>query len=420
MKLKVIAAAAILVPAAVSGAPTGEAEDIATGLVCRNDSSSDETTLHENAPQLVNTPDVPRFAVLGKEDKFYLGVGANIVAKAVYDFGNPVGDADFFLTSWLTKAAPGDGAHMSFSAAQSGIYLNVVALPGSADQLGAYVSFSFLGGHYTPYLEHAYLRYRHFVAGYTYSLFSDIAAVGPLIDFEGPDAATIVRHALIGYEPVFGRNRCWKAGVGLEMPECSVTPARADDGAVVSQRVPDIPFYLQRMWAGGDGWVRASGLVRNLLYRDVASSHNVNRVGWGAKIDGHFPVVAGLSLYGQGVWGRGVASYIQDLTGCGADLVPESPGSTVLRPVEVWGAYATAEYAFSPKLFATATYSHVRTYGAEISGVYRRARYVSANLFYDINTIAQVGVEYVYGQRKNYDGSSIHNNRLEAMIKVGF
>ena len=40
MKLKVIAAAAILVPAAVSGAPTGEAEDIATGLVCRNDSST--------------------------------------------------------------------------------------------------------------------------------------------------------------------------------------------------------------------------------------------------------------------------------------------------------------------------------------------------------------------------------------------
>ena len=82
---------------------------------------------------------------------------------------------------------------------------------------------------------------------------------------------------------------------------------------------------------------------------------------------------------------------------------------------------------FTPKLFVTATYSHVRAYvdrfedaDSTWGSTYKYAQYVAANMFYNINSIVQVGVEYDYGRRVNYDGRQAHDNRLQAMLQVSF
>lgn len=49
-----------------------------------------------------------------------------------------------------------------------------------------------------------------------------------------------------------------------------------------------------------------------------------------------------------------------------------------------------------------------------------RSQYVGDNMFYNINSIVQVGVEYDYGRRVNYDGRQAHDNRLQAMLQVSF
>ena len=46
--------------------------------------------LYENAPNYFGAPDMPRFAIIGKERKFYLGIGGYIKASVSYDFGNPI------------------------------------------------------------------------------------------------------------------------------------------------------------------------------------------------------------------------------------------------------------------------------------------------------------------------------------------
>ncbi|MDE6399547.1 MAG: porin [Muribaculaceae bacterium] len=391
-----------------------------------NDSTDYVITLHENAPRLINTPDVPRFALLGKEGKFYLGLGANIKATANYDLGNPVSNPNLFVTSAIPMTkAPGNGGQFQFSAQQSNIYLNVVALPGTKDQLGAYVSFNFLGDNYTPFLQHAYLKYRGITAGYTYSLFTDAAAGPATIDYEGPNAFTAVIHGMVGYEASFGYKKGWKAGIGLDMPNNSFT--NATHTATVTQRVPDIPFYIQRNWANGNGWLRLSGIIRNLYYRNETAQKNIDKVGWGVKASGTTPIYGGLSAYYQAVYGEGIASYIQDLTGCGMDLMPDPSDPSAMNPVKAWAAFGSLQYNFTPKFFCTATYSQVRTYADRYgdSSVpwktgYKYAQYILANAFYNVSPIVQVGLEYIYGRRVDFGGSQAHDNRLEAMLQVSF
>lgn len=392
----------------------------------KNDSSRYYSTLHENAPHIFNEPDVPRFALLGKEGKFYMGIGANVKGVIDYDLGNPVSNPNDFAPSQIPMhILPGNGGQFKISAQQSNVYLNVVALPGTKNQLGAYVSINFRGDNYAPKLNHAYLRYYGILAGYTHSIFSDVATSPATIDFLGPNGLAAAKHAMIAWEPYFGKKHEWRAGVAIDMPMESFThaPYTAD----VNQRVPDIPLYIQRSWANGNGSIRLSGLVRNLYYRNETAQRNIDKLGWGIKLSGKMPIVGGLSAYYQATYGEGMTNYIQDLTGFGMDLMPDPKNPSSMKAVKAWCGFAALQYTFSPRFFCTAIYSHVRTYADRYTEPsnpwgdhYKYGQYILGNLFYNINSIAQLGVEYVYGRRVNNDGSQAHDNRLEAMIQVSF
>lgn len=78
-------------------------------------------------------------------------------------------------------------------------------------------------------------------------------------------------------------------------------------------------------------------------------------------------------------------------------------------------------------MFATASYSHVRTYADSFSGgstpfgeQYKYAQYVVANLFWTPNSLLQTGIEYLYGRRVDYGGARGHDNRIQAMIALNF
>ncbi len=416
--------AAALIPMAAAAANSSDESDVK--IVHSADSTSVFNAMHENAPHYMNIPDVPRFALIGKEGKFYMGIGANIKAIGVYDAGHPVSNANAFITSAIPmEIAPGNGGQFRVSAQQSNIYLNVVALPGTKNQLGAYVDINFTGNGYAPTLFQAYLKYRGITAGYAFSIFSDAAAAPSTIDYEGVNAFTGVIHGMVAYEPKFGKNKEWGVGIGLDMPTESYT--NATHTTTVTQRVPDIPFYVQRSWAGGKGWLRLSGIVRNLYYRDLNANKNFDKVGWGIKASGTTPIYGGLSAYYQAVYGKGIASYIQDLTGTGMDLMPDPSNSGKLDAVKVWGAYGGFQYDFNSRISSTIAYSHVRTYAKDFADSsvswksgYRYAQYLVANVFWNVNSIVQVGAEYLYGRRVDFDGRQAHDNRIEAMLQVSF
>lgn len=382
--------------------------------------------LHQNAPHFMNIPDVPRFALLGKEHRFYMGIGANVKAIGIYDAGNPIADPNSFVTSAIPmQIEPGNGGRFAISAQQSNFYINVVALPGTKNQLGAYVDVAFMGNNYAPILNHAYLKYRDITAGYTFSIFSDAAASPSTIDWQGINAFTGAKMGMVSFQPRFGKNKEWGVGVGLDMPNISLT--NANHTKLVNQRVPNIPFYVQRSWADGNGWLRFSGLIRNLYYRDLDLNKNVDKIGWGIKASGKTPVYGGLTAFYQATYGKGMASYIQDLGGTGMDLMPDPDNSGELMPVKVWSGYAGLQYDFSPRISSTIAYGHVRTYAHDYTDSpsdwksgYKYAQYIVANVFWNVNSIVQVGAEYLYGRRVDYDLQQAHDNRVELQLQVSF
>ena len=364
--------------------------------------------------------DLPHLSVIGKNGLFYVGVGGAVKATASFDFGHVIDDPNMFTTANIPVRQPeGDGGKFQVSAQQSELFLTFGYLPGQKYEVSAYVNGFFLGDNYSFKLQNAYLRFLGFTAGYGWGLFYDSAASPTTIDFEGPSSELQWSKGILDYQYTFGR---WTVGAGLEVPIASFT-VREGMSRKVNQRIPDFPVMVQYNFPSGH--LRAAVILRGLQYRNLIEEKNKTRCGWGVTLSGTGTIYGPLQFFFQGALGKGMTSYFQDLGGGGLDMVPEAGGN--LTTVKAWGGFAGLQYNFSKKVFASATYSHVRTYAKRYDGgetpwgeQYKYAQYVAANVFWNITPIVRWGMEYLYGRRVNMDCSQGHDNRLQTMLQVSF
>ncbi len=210
----------------------------------------------------------------------------------------------------------------------------------------------------------------------------------------------------------------FSGAISIENPSASYSTT--DEAEAISQRVPDIPVYLQYAW-NSESHVRVSAIYRNLSYRDLRTEKNHLKTGWGIHLSSVGDIVGGLSYFGHVAYGKGIAQYINDLSGNGYDLVPTStPGELHAPDALAWtGGLA---YHFTPKFFMTVNYSMARVYDcADLGGdSYHYGQYGTINGFYNLTNDFSVGAECLIGHRTNYDGTRGHANRFEVMMQYNF
>lgn len=396
----------------------------------------------ENAPKDAFIHNAPRFAIVGKNEKFYLGFGGAVKATMNFDWGSTIQNANEFGPYTIPMPGsdrypyPNSGNYpyqagnkgwFGLSAQQTDLFLNFVALPNNPNKIGFYLNATLLGNGYLPQIRSAYVSYRGIEAGYGFSLFTDLAADPTTIDYDGPNSFTVVINAKFDYRHTFGKH--FGIGVGAELPMASYT--NAAHTATVTQRIPDIPAYVQ--WDfGNNNRIRLSALLRNMQYRNVLEDKTDNKAGWGVQLTGNFNICDKLIGYYQGTYGKGMTSYFEDLTGNGLDMVPNMDKNGELETVKAWGAYLGLQYNLSSKCYCNVIYSQLRNYAPKYSGgtfdgdsvtwdgQYKYGQYVLGNFFWNINNLFTWGIEYIYGRRVDMNGIQAHDNRLQTMLQVSF
>ncbi len=383
------------------------------------DVSPIEKAFKSIAPMSPKDNGLPRFAIMGKNHQFYLGIGAQVLGEAVYDIGCNVGSEIDFSTSAFTPAEPGNGAGIGFGWQSSSIYINIVGLPHTSNQIGFFFKLNFTGANNTAHCHHLYAKYRGLTVGYTYSPFTDAAAEPMTIDSDGPN----------GYPSVTLFTAYWShdftphlsGAIGIDDPKISFTTD--SHTAMVKARTPSVPLYVQYAWGGGKSHVRLSGVLRAMQYRDLSYGQNRNLFGAGLQFSGMTAVAGALSAQFNAAYGPGIASYIDNDEGIGLDAVAITRNG-FMKTVRTLGITGGLNYAFNPWVSANLVYSHVANYmpdnAVNVTGQYRAGDYVAANVIYNINKFVSAGVEYDYGLRKGVDSGSIHANRFQAQIAVTF
>jgi hypothetical protein len=369
--------------------------------------------------------DLPQFSIIGKNHKFYIGIGGSVTVTAGFDWGHVLDNPNEFIPAEIPmNTDAGNGGKFSVSAQQTDLHLTFGFLPGTKDHLTGYINGQFLGDNYNFRLENAWIKYRGFTVGYGYGIFSNHTVEPTTIDYQGPNATICVNNGILDYEHTF---KHWAVGIGAETPIASYTDGT--DSYKVNQRVPDIPAYIQYNYCT-DSRIRVAAIIRTLTYRNTLESKNISNIGWGVQVNGKSNIIGNLTAYYQFGVGKGISSYFNDLNDGDLDMVPDANNPGKMNTVLAWGGYAGLQYDFTSHLSSTIIYSHMRDYAKRYNDAatdalswaeqYKYGQYILANIFYTITPNLTWAIEYIYGRRVNMDRSQAHDNRLQTMLQLNF
>jgi len=380
---------------------------------------------------LENTPvdpeyEAPQFAIVDKNNRFYMSLGAKIKAVGVYDWGNPAPSVTDFKPSEFDEAQPGNETSMRMSVKSSSINFNIVGMPTNKYRVGIFIALTFDGGEdYSNYMakcDYAYVKCRGFTLGYQSNLYDDKAVDAYLIDGNGPGASGAHTDLSVSFQRYLLPH--FKAGVSLAIPKLSMTVGDEAGYYSLNQRVPDVPLYVQWDW-NDNSHVRLSGVYRTMQYRDFTANCNRMLPGYGLKLTSSVEM-GNVMGYAMVQAGKGIANYMKDNENRSLDLVPTSISGQYTQ-TEAWGALCALECNYNPRMFSTFMYGYMRNYvDAYQGGVIpygehmKYEHYAAANFIWKISKFVNVGLEYNYGLKHTFAGNTIGNNRVSAMMRVGF
>ena len=380
-----------------------------------------ETTRREGFQQTHNPPII----FTSRDNRFALGVGGYVNLRTSYDFMGAVDDIDFVPYKIPILANYANRQRVMMDATTSRIFTKAVVNSRKLGPVVAYIDMDFRGGEefsYVPRLRSAYVSMFGLTAGRDVTTLCDIDAVPETIDHHGPNAYNFNFATMLRYELSVLENHL-TMGLALEMPVVSGT--YGESFRPISQRVPDVPMYVEYSWGRNcRSHVRASAVLRNMYLHNAVGGENTSLFGWGVQLSGKLSMCDMVSLYFNGVYGKGITPYIQDLTGSGLDFTPNPENQNQIQTMPMWAVQGSAQVQIIPEqLTVSGGYSVARVEqhnGYYSVDEYRRGTYIFGNVFYHVTDNFTLAAEYLRGGRKNMDGLKGTANRVSIMLQYNF
>ncbi|MDE6857244.1 MAG: porin, partial [Alistipes sp.] len=346
--------------------------------------------------------DQPTFIFASKNNRFSLALGGYINLRLGYDFDGTVNNIDFIPADIPMVRDYSDRQKLMMDATTSRLYLKAIGNTRKLGRVIVFVDADFRGGSensYTPRIRSAYVSLLGFTLGRDVTTFCDLGAAPTTVDFQGPNAYNFRFSTLLRYEVDFFNDHM-RFGVAAEMPSVSAT--YNEKYQPLSQRMPDFPMYLQVMWGRNRlSHFRASAVLRNMYMRNTVSDKNTSLFGWGVQASGRIGVGRALDIFFNGVYGKGITPYIQDLEGMGLDFTPNPSNPDKVQTTPMWGWQAAAQINLIPsRLTISGGYSMARVErhnGFVSENEYRQGQYIFGNIFYHVTPRFKIAGEYLYG-----------------------
>ena len=262
-----------------------------------------------------------------------------------------------------------------------------------------------------------------FGVGQTYSNFMDIDVFPNTIDYWGPSGMVFVRNPQFRVTP-------WSKD-GMSVAFALEAPNSALDTGKISEISPDfgagfegwnrLPDLTAAFRTGGDwGHFRAAGIVRQVGFQNSLTpdgNPSGTETGYGLNLTGTLKVFGKDQINGGLVWGKAVASYMND---GGVDLAPGQ--GLRAEAVESFGWLAYYNHYWSDKwstAFGFSQHTQDNTDG-QTGSAFKRGSYGNVNLLWTPWKSVLTGLEFVWGELEQKDGQSATDYRLQYSTKVTF
>ena len=376
----------------------------------------------EMPPDVVSAGDFPgSIRIPGSDAAIKFG---GTVRTAVVLTLDPLGTDDRFLTNSIPVGKPsvsGEAKRTNISARASRLNTEF-RTPAGKEELRAFFEGDFAGAANSFRLRHAYAQYRGFIAGQTWSTFSDPWVNAEDLDFEGISSENVIRQPQLRYW--WSPDSITRLAVAIETPFVSIS------GGTGVNVVPDLIARAFRGTTKG-AHVQLAGVLRQV--RGEATPGDVRSdLGAGGSLTGVVLVpVKGLQdrfMY-QLNGGVGVARYVNDLNSAGSLDAVFDTTTGELKALPVFGWYTAYEHRWrewefsnTMNLRSTVLWSrvNVHTFADQPPDAYRFTDRLAMNLVFSPTGRADLGVEYIRGSRTNKDGQKAAADQVQVVALFRF
>ncbi|MBQ4830989.1 porin [Alteromonas sp. MMG017] len=327
---------------------------------------------------------------------------------------------DFYIPS-LTPVSGGDeGTQFDAHIRQSRFRFSTNTPTAEGDEIKGVLELDFIvtsGGDerisnsYTPRVRHAYIQYKEWLVGQTWTTFMDVGSLPESLDFIGTtDGITFGRQVMVRYT---------NGGLqlALENPETTVTP-NGGGGRIVADdnAVPDFvaAYTAKQDW----GYVKIAGLVRQLSYDD-GSGIDADETSYGVALSGKYKLSSGDDIRFMVNTGQGMGRYTALNAANGAVITADGD----LEAIDSTGYAIAYRHLWNDKMRSSFMFSALdidndtALTGLSVTESSYSAR---ANLLYSPTKALTFGAEYAFAHREIEEGLEGDMNRLQVSAKYAF
>lgn len=299
-------------------------------------------------------------------------------------------------------------------------------------EIFSYIETDFYGGDGGGQLRlrHAYLRFKNFRIGQSWSGFTDEEAWPNITDFDGPATGAWVRSTQVTY--FIRPNKNSDISIGAEVPvndygrynllDTLVTPA--------NQTIPDLVSHYELRSPKNKGHFQLAGVLRFIEYKN-ADNKNVYKIGGGFSLSGSKILFGRDKFIYQLAYGHGISRYLVSFGGGGWDAVPDGSGDLDLVPI--YGGYVGYQFFYGKKTYEARTHSHfsstyvlglVQLDNPQYANIGNKTLltglYASGNVYWHVVGPLNIAFEAIYGSRTDEFLSYGNNLRLQAVVEYNF
>ena len=357
-------------------------------------------TIQEAHPQ--DSPEETGFVFAAPDGKGSFRLRASIRLNGAWDFDG-LRSTDVFDTYLIPVGATQtfDQARFFMQATQSRFGFELNRDTGNGIVFGR-IETDFRGPGSSLRLRHAYGEYRRFLAGQSWSTFTDVTTLPVTVDLEGPPSSNSVRTPQIRYSvsPAEG----WAAAVALEAPRVDATAADSASSSTFEQfqGFGDVAARIRRNTSWGH--LTVSTIVRSISLRNREGESQLVP-GLGLQVSGRIDLDGEDQILFQAIAGRAISRFVGSLGGKGLDVL-QDPATGEWEAVRSYGGYVTFAHRWvklAPGVISNFTLGAIGVANEEwqLDSAFNYSYYLSANGFWRVTTGARLGGELSWGQRVN-------------------
>jgi hypothetical protein len=274
-----------------------------------------------------------------------------------------------------------------------------------------------------------YGQWGDFGAGQTNSPFMDGDVFPNTLEYWGPNGMLFFRNVQMFWQPIH-RDDGTQLIFAIERPGASADAGIFGDRVELQNvrgRYPLPDFSGAYRHSFKQGYVRLSAMLRYFAWDDVLpDTFDLDGSAWGGGValSSNYNVTKNDVLRGIVIYGAGVENYFNDAPiDVGAKFQPGNRITPVTgKPLGDFGMSLYLDHTWNSSFTSAIGYSRVdiTNSNAQAGTAFRDGQYASVNLLYTPVKRVLFGGEFQWGNRKNFNGFTVDDFRLQVSAKYSF